>query len=317
MAEPDLTVVVPTHNPDPSRLRRTLTGLAAQTLAANRWELLLVDNASSPPVRPEPGFPPLRLVREEALGLTAARRRGFAEARGAAIVLVDDDNVLAPDYLAQVLRLFAEHPEVGALGGKSLPEFERPPEAWQMEFLPLLALRDLGDAPAISHGLRSVTGESKHDYPVASAPIGAGMAIRREAARQWSESSDGLLSDRRGRELASSGDNDIVLTIMRRGWEVGYFPELALRHLIPASRLDPEYLARLNYGIQKSWLQVLLRHEASPWPQLAAWTVPLRQAKAWFTHRGWARPAGFIRWRGACGHFQGRAARSGGADSAR
>jgi hypothetical protein len=133
------------------------------------------------------------------------------------------------------------------------------------------------------------------------------MAIRRAAARQWlNDASAASLPDRQGGELTSGGDNDIVFTLLKHGWEVGYFPELSLEHLIPASRLAPDYLARLNRGIQKSWMQVLTRHDANPWPPIAAWTVPLRQAKAWFTHRAWAGPAARIRWCGACGHFEGR-----------
>jgi hypothetical protein len=64
----------------------------------------------------------------------------------------------------------------------------------------------------------------------------------------------------------SSGDNDIVLCAMRAGWEVAYFPSLALNHLIPAGRLESNYLARLNRRVQKSWMQVLTLHDANPWP---------------------------------------------------
>jgi hypothetical protein len=69
-----------------------------------------------------------------------------------------------------------------------------------------------------------------------------------------------------------------------------------------------DYLARLNRGIAKSWMQVLRKHDANPWSPIAPWTVPLRQFKAWFTHRAWSGPAEFIRWQGACGHFEGRGA---------
>ena len=307
----ELSVIVPTHNPHPDRLRRTLAGLRAQTLTTDQWETLLVDNASSPAVQldafSEVVPAKLRVVAEPQLGLTAARRRGFTEARAPLCVLVDDDNVLAPDYLAHVVRLFAAHPCVGALGGKSLPEFEVEPPDWAREFLPLLALRDLGEEPRVATGLRPPDAE-RNQYPAEAAPIGAGMAIRREAAMQWlADSADESLSDRRGAELTSGGDNDIVFTLLKHGWAVGYFPELALTHLIPASRLTADYLARLNHGIQKSWVRVLAKHDACPWPPVGRWTVPLRQFKAWFTHRAWAGSAAHIRWRGACGHFEGRA----------
>jgi len=228
------------------------------------------------------------------------------QGKAAIVVLIDDDNILASDYLAHVVGLFAEQPRLGAAGGKSLPEFETMPPAWTREFFPLLALRDPGPEAAIAQSLSSTQG-GFNEYPAAAAPIGAGMALRREAAAAWlTDSSRRALSDRRGSELSSGGDNDIVLTLLEHGWHVGYFPELSLTHLIPAARLDPAYLWRLNSGIQKSWMEVLRKHAANPWPPIAPWTVPLRQLKAWFTHRAWSSPAAWIRWQGACGHFEGR-----------
>jgi glycosyltransferase involved in cell wall biosynthesis len=309
----DVTVVIPTHNPHAGRLSRTLASLNAQSLDAGRWETLLIDNGSEPAV--DAAFlsqnapANLEVTREARIGLAWARRRGLTEARSPIAVFVDDDNLLAPDYLEKVLKLFSQHPRVGALGGRSLPEFERAPAPWQREFLGLLALRDLGDASRIATGLRP-PGSAIDEYPVDAAPIGAGMAIRVEAARAWlADGTSSVISDRSGGSLSSGGDNDIAMSIMKDGWEVGYFPELSLIHLIPGWRLDEDYLARLNRGVQKSWMQVLSKHGANPWPPIPRWTVPLRQVKAWATYRAWSGAAARIRWQGACGHFEGRGTR--------
>jgi glycosyltransferase involved in cell wall biosynthesis len=307
----DVAVIVPTHNPDPGRLRRALAGLRAQTLHARQWETVMVDNASHPHVDAaalaQVGPANLRVVAEPVLGLTSARRRGLAEVHAAVVVFVDDDNVLAPDYLERALRLSHENPGVGAFGGRSVPEFELEPEAWQREFLNLLAVRDPGDVPQISRGLRP-PGALLNEYPVHAAPIGAGMVVRLEAARQWMDDNPngGILPDRRGGDLSSGGDNDIILAVMKHRWEVAYFPELSLVHLIPPGRLEAAYLARLNRGIQRSWMQVLTKHEANPWPPISPWTAQLRIWKAWFTNRAWSGDAAQIRWQGACGHFEGR-----------
>ncbi len=304
-----ISVILPTHNPHPGRLQRTLAGLWDQTLPSDQWELVLVDNASTSPVStnvlPSDTTNASRIIQEPALGLSQARRRGFQETRGDIIVLVDDDNVLAPDYLEVVVSLFATHPKVGVLGGSSRPEFEQASEPWVREFDSLLACRDLGAEPLISTGLRnSITG--RNEYPL-FAPIGAGMALRRAALMEWIDQPGNTgPSDRRGTDLSSGGDNDIILTAMKADWEVGYFPALSLIHLIPRSRLDPRYLARLNRSIAKSWVQVLHRHDACPWSPIPRWTVPLRQAKSWLKHRAWTSPAAHIRWQGACGHFEGR-----------
>jgi glycosyltransferase involved in cell wall biosynthesis len=300
----NLSVIVCAHNPHPGRLARTFAGLRAQTLPAAQWECLLVDSASAPALAPAPdGLPALRVLREPRPGLSHARRRGLRESASALCVFADDDNVLAPDYLAHALRLAEAHPRVGAFGGRSAPEFETPPPDWTREFFPLLALRDLGARPIVTPAETP-----PRAYPLC-APIGAGMVLRREAAQVWLDAPDRGLTDRRCGELTSAGDNDIVLTLFAAGWDIAYFPDLVLTHLIPAGRLDAGYLARLNRGIQQSWQQVLAHHGISPWPPLGAAGAALRQAKAWFSYRGWSHPAGRIRWQGACGHFTGRISR--------
>jgi glycosyltransferase involved in cell wall biosynthesis len=308
MNVPLFSVVICTHNPHPERLRRTLAGLQAQTLPAAEWETVLVDNASTagrePAIPSESAPENLRLVAEAELGLTHARRRGIREAAGTWVLMVDDDNVLAPDYLERAREFTSEYGSVGAFGGISEPEFERPPEPWQEEYFDLLALRDLGPEIIIAQA-----DSARTEYPLCS-PIGAGMVVRRDLLQQWLNRDDQAGStDRRGGELTSGGDNEIVLAVCAAGGDVAYTPKLRLIHLIPAGRLDLQYLGRLNHGIQKSWIQVLHRHGIRPvnWSPAAPWTVPLRKLKAWFTYRAWAGPADWVRWRGACGHFEGRA----------
>lgn len=306
---PKVSVIIPTHDPNPGRLCATLRGLSSQTLSGHEWEVVVVNNASARwPDRAffsGCGLENITVVSEPNLGLTSARIRGLDTASADICVLVDDDNVLAPDYLAKALAFLISHPRVGAAGGKSVPLFEKAPPDWTAEFYSLLALRDLGDKPLVSTVVQEAVQTS---YPT-FAPIGAGMVLRREAWISWLEDRrhgrDGL-SDRRGTELTSSGDNDIILCAMRAGWDVAYVPALLLHHLIPPNRLDPAYLARLNHGIQKSWMNVLMIHGANPWPSLTARGCAVRKLKAWLKHRPWSSPAAYIRWKGACGHFEGR-----------
>jgi glycosyltransferase involved in cell wall biosynthesis len=302
-----VSVVISTHAPHEGRLRRTLGGLRAQTLPPARWELVLVDNAT--PDRAALGrfdlgwHPSGRVVREDRLGLTFGRVAGARASSAPILVLVDDDNVLARDYLETVAGLFERHPHVGALGGRVVPEWEVVPAPWVGEFIQCLALR--GD----DHERIAVRG-TERAFP-SCAPVGAGMAVRRSALEPWLRAVEGagdaFNPGRSGGQLFSGEDNDIVLTAMEDGWAVGYFPQLSLTHLIPAGRLTRDYLARLNHGIARSWVGVLDRHGIRPWPPVAPWSVGPRKLRAWFRHRAWRDPAAYVRWRGACGTFEGQA----------
>ncbi len=301
-----ISVVLPAHNPEPRRLARTLAGLRAQSLPVTAWELVIVDNASVPPLAALDlaWHPRARVVVETKLGLTPARLRGVQEGRGDVVVFVDDDNVLDPAYLASVARRFAEHPRLGAAGGPVVPEFESPAPEWTREFWGLLALQDHGPVEHIA------IGGPKVPWPT-HAPVGAGLCVRRAALEVYIRALDGSHArrqlDRTGASLASGGDNDLVFTLHRAGWDVGYFPELRVTHLIPPGRLDPAYLARLNAGIQRTWVRVLAIHDACPWAPIAPWTLSLRTARAWWRERAWSSPVHRIRWHGRAGRFAGQA----------
>lgn len=303
-----LTVILPTHNPSPERLRRALSGLGAQTLPLEEREILIVDNRSDPPIGLRISDSPAgtRIVREEKLGLTAARLRGLAEARGDLLALVDDDNVLAPDYLNAAARCFAADPKLGAVGGRILPEFESPPAPWAREFDGLLALRDPGDQPQRA----SWEAPASRAYPLC-APVGAGMVLRRAAAQAYAAAlaaDPGRLAfDRTGQQLVSGGDNDLVMTMLEAGYAVAYRPELILTHLVPARRVRRDYLGALNRAIARSWVRVLAFHGIVPWPAISGRTVRIRQARAWLREAAWRGPAEWVRWQGLCGTFEGRA----------
>lgn len=301
-----LTAIVPTHNPRPQSLARTLAALAAQTLPATMWELLIIDNASADPVKLDSTWLERgRVVREERLGLVHARLKGITEAKAETLVWVDDDNVLASNYLADALTAFEADPELGAAGGKSLPEYEVQPPAWFSEGLAPLGCRDLGDT-----AIYMKWHPDRPDYP-AAAPIGAGLVIRRGAMQVWAEAVQNdpqrMSLGRLGNQLTSGEDNDISLTVLRQGLKLAYLPALKLTHLIAAGRLEPDYLARIARVSFRDFIRVLDIHEIRRWQPISAWTYPLRAARAYLRLRAWSNPAAYIHWQSALGQYEGRA----------
>ncbi|MGN6180539.1 MAG: glycosyltransferase [Mucilaginibacter sp.] len=301
-----ISVIISTYNPDIGRLTQTLEGLKNQTLETELWELIIVNNNSSTDILNNIDIywhPYFKIVKEPRQGLTNARLKGFGEAKGNILVMVDDDNVLGREYLANTLTLFNKYPDLGAAGGKSVPVFEAQPPGWIDQFYGNLALRDLGNEVLFA--------QWDNTYPT-SAPIGAGMAIRTKALMSYlSKALSGqlLIGDRIGNSLSSGGDNDIVLEILKSGWKVGYFPSLGLQHIIPADRLQVAYLSELVRQTNLSWVRLLEEHGINPWSKISKWTVPLRNLKAWFNYQAWKGEEQYIKWQGACGTFKGLSVR--------
>lgn len=309
---PSLSVILCTHNPRMAVLEETLAALRRQQpLDEGSWEFILIDNASSTPLQGSVdllGLSAPRIVREERLGLTHARLRGLAEAAGDILLYVDDDNLLDEDYLRHAIRAMSTDHTLGAIGGKSIARYEAPPPPWFDEVGIDLACRDLGETAQYA-SWKDVP-PAQRSYP-ACAPIGAGMVIRRplfaDYAAAAAESAARLGLGRRGADLASGEDNDMIMTVLAKGWQIAYLPQLRLEHVIPGGRLTRDYLAKYAYSSTRTWVRVLDVHGIRPWPPIDPRTVKLRKIRAWLAQRAWSGPAAYVLWRGACGQFDGRA----------
>lgn len=231
-----------THNPRPDYLDRVLAALDAQTLSKDAWELLLIDNASKDAVAGRHSLawhPRARHVREETLGLTLARLRGIAESSGDLLVFVDDDNVLAPDFLERSSELLRSQSHLGVFGvGVLTPQFEVEPPAVLRPYLHRLALREVAKPQW-----------SKNMADAASVPWGAGLCVTRPIAFSYQQFLGRMTAarvlDRLGENLYSSGDDLFPWLAVIAGKGFGIFPELRATHLISAGRLNRAYFLRL------------------------------------------------------------------------
>ena len=238
-----VSVILCTHNPRTDYLRRTLEALRKQTLPAEKWEFLLIDNASQDRLANTwdiSWHPKGRHVLEEKLGLTFARLRGIEESQASLLVFVDDDNVLAPDFLERAAALPTRYSFLGAFGaGRLEPEFEVHPPLQVTSRLELLALRTVPSA---------LWTNNVEDYYCI--PHGAGLCVTRQVAKAYPQVIERFnatsVIDRRGKSLFSGGDDVFSWVAVMAGLGFGIFPELQITHLISAGRLTESYFVRLT-----------------------------------------------------------------------
>lgn len=239
------TVAICTYN-GAARIGRVLASLVDQTLAADQWEIVVVDNASTDDTAKvceqwRERLPvPLRIVYEERQGLSYARGCAARNARGEIVCFLDDDSPAESDWVACAVRAFGEHPRAGSLGGKVKPVWESEPTPLALEVCDFaLAVCDYGDAPF------------KYSGTTGGGPVGAGICLRRAAMLEayqddrWAGGNLGPV----GAKRISGSEMALNAKIAQLGYEMWYIPELVISHIIPAQRMTFEYLARLYESI--------------------------------------------------------------------
>src|SRR5262245_41814283 len=109
---PEITVVLPVHDPEIAHLRRALDTVAAQLYS--NWELSIVDDGSTNPAVPAlleryaADRPNVRYTRlSSSQHIAGATNVAIAQARGEFVAFLDHDDELTPDALLEVADVIA------------------------------------------------------------------------------------------------------------------------------------------------------------------------------------------------------------------
>ncbi len=226
MALPLATVVVCTYN-RAELLPDALESLARlSTNGRFEYEVLVVDNASTddtPRIVREfvTRYPILfRGVRERSPGVSAARNRGVAEARGEWIAFFDDDQLADSQWLAELIAL-AERRQTDCVGGAVRPK------------LPYGCSRRLGPFVRVLLG-ETVGRDSEVPYTRKFAPGCGNLMLRRAVFDRV-----GLFDE----TLTTGGEDTDLFRRVRAAGIVGWYSPTALVwHRIPAERLEADSL---------------------------------------------------------------------------
>jgi glycosyltransferase involved in cell wall biosynthesis len=234
-----VTVAVITFNRS-RYLRQALGGIVRQEYPADRWEILVVDNNSADDTRDVVASfvtanPAPRRIVETRQGLDYGRNRAVEEARGDLVVLVDDDVLVEPDWLAQLVAPFSSESahKIGVVGGEVVPVFPDGIPAWQVgAHRPLKFRSDPGPLPPNQ------------------APMGANFAFPKWVFVRFGLFDTGL--DRQGARLFGGGDSQMIRRLRSVGLEAWFVPGAKVLHQIPAERLTLSYALRHAFDSARS-----------------------------------------------------------------
>lgn len=233
--EAGISVIICCYN-SIERLPKTLQHIFAQKLAEGMtMEVIVVDNASKDAttalaeslwaeVIHRDGIR-FQVVPEIKPGLSYARETGMRTSSYEYLLFCDDDNWFNETYVARTYTFFKENKDYGAVGGNGEAACEITPPAWFDTYSSIYALgcRNDGDVTNV---------------------YGAGMGVKKSLIEGYKT----VLSDRKGSSLASGGDSEWCMEILKKGYKIRQLCDNMFFHFIPKERLTTSYLYRLSKG---------------------------------------------------------------------
>lgn len=256
MPTPELSAVV-VH----WRNERELAELISRWPADSRFELLVVDNSHTLDELP----PPARLLRPERnLGFAGGINRGWRQARGAAVLLLNPDAWPEPDSLDQLLEGLARYPEAAGLVPALFGPGGDSQHSWQLRQLP-------SPWKLVAQTLLLPVGDGARQVPAAGSaiqqPAAAALVVRRSALERVGGLDEGFYP-------AWFEDVDLAQRLARAGLAMRYHPAARFVHGLGRS------VPQLGYGTflwvyYRNLVRYLRLHHGGAWALLARISLPL------------------------------------------
>lgn len=230
---PKATVVVPTTGSRGS-LWNALATLERQTVSPGVFEVVVCDNsvdgAIRAPIQELQSTLNITYIHVSEPGLHEARHAGARTASTELLLYIDDDVLVPPDWVKNILRAFAECPEAVVIAGRVLPEWQgKQPPSWLQDIgLTPLSILDLGDQ------------RKRLDFP--DIGFGCNLAIKRDAVFEVGGFNPDAMGDPSRVWMRGDGETGLQEKLHLAGYKVVYDPDAWLYHVIPPTRLTPDYV---------------------------------------------------------------------------
>ena len=245
----DYSIVICTYNPDERLLKRCLNAVYNLDTDGITTEVILVDNSSSMPLESLsyvreflPKIPSMKIILAVQQGVKYARISAIEKAKGKYVVYIDYDNEPESDYLQELNKLNAQYPQVAAWGpGNVTVDFVDGIDS-TIEDYARIAFQERHEEAIKFSRVR----EWQPCYP-----FGTGLCIYTFLLKEYialAKQGRFTLSGRKGNQLTSGEDIQMVLLCISKGYFAGVSPTLKLKHIIPGARANYKHLERLAYG---------------------------------------------------------------------
>lgn len=243
MSSPSVSILILNYNGKDVVLP-CLESLAAQTYRS--FEVILVDNGSTDdsmavlvPACKAHGYRLIAL--EQNLGFAEGNNVAFRHARGDFILLLNNDTVAEPNWLAELMRAAADRPDVAMFSSQIRSYYERD----RLDSIGIILYRD---GMSRGHGRLELASDYAEPREV-FAPSGCAGLYRREMLERV-----GLFS---GDFFAYCEDTDLGMRIRLAGGTCWYVPTAVVYHHY--SQTGGKYSPFKAYLVERNHLWVRLR----------------------------------------------------------
>ena len=187
---------------------------------------------------------PLKILNEKKQGKTPALETGLYSSKGEIICIVDDDNGIDKNYIANAYEIMKNYKDVGVIGAFGKAYCEIPQPKWFKNYLGMYAVGGQGNQSGY------VTDENRKWF------WGAGSVFRKEAwLKAKNNGFEPIFNPSRINDSASfvsgfSGgeDPEMCFAIQMCGYKLWYEPKLIYTHYIPKERLTKKYIIDATNG---------------------------------------------------------------------
>ena len=236
---PLVSVVVCTYN-RADLLRTCLESLVVQTADKSLYEVIVVNNNSTDTtieaaakfVKSQPNF---RMVTETKQGLSYARNRGYIEAKTDWVAYLDDDAKAFSNYVERILYVIQNY-NFDCFGGIYLPWFKYGKPKWFPE-----------NFGTNGQKLKQI-GILENDYA-----SGGVIVFKKLILEHFGGFSTSI--GMKGNNIGYGEETLLQVKMRKKGFIIGFDPELRIEHLIADYKLTPFWFIRSAFAHGRdSWL---------------------------------------------------------------
>lgn len=247
-----ISVVVCTYNRE-ELLADCLKSLACQTFNPIQYEVIVVDNNSSDNtwsvaeqfVKVNQN---IRLIAEPEQGLSYARNRGLAEAKGQYVAFIDDDARAPESWLENAARIMVAHsPDI--FGGPAIPLLGSDTPAWYKE----------------GYGVRGDMGET--GWITEGFIVGTNIFFLKVLLEEYGGFDPEL--GMKGDSVGYHEETALVYRAFAEGKKVYYAKELAVKDRMPDYKLSLAYFIYSKYKVGYDGIKIWRNeYPAESFPEL-------------------------------------------------